>query len=268
MNMKSDKLSSFIKQLLQKGRYSFDKKEALEVLGFSTPSFINATNRLAKKNELALVKEGFYIIIPPQHFSLACLPADWFIDELMKYLNQPYYISLLSAASYYGAAHQQPQRFQVITNKQIRPISIGKISIEFIVNKSMPGMGINQINSYTGRVKISSPELTMIDVCNYAEHSGHIHNVAQVVSDLASSVDITQLDNLLKKIYVKKTVLQRLGFLLELTNHQAISDVVYQYLSLQKPINYIWLAPSENLEILEKSERWKININEQVELDI
>ncbi len=107
--MKNERLSLLIKQFLQKGRYSFEKKEAIDILGCSSQSFINAANRLAKEKELALVKNGFYIIIPPQHFSLGSLPADWFVGDLMTYLRQPYYIGLLSAATYYGAAHQQPQ---------------------------------------------------------------------------------------------------------------------------------------------------------------
>ena len=265
--MKSEKLSLFIKELLQQGRYSFEKKEALNRLRSSAQAFASASSRLAKKTELALVKEGFYIIIPPQHHSLGCLPVDWFIDDLMRYLDQPYYISLLSAASYYGATHQQPQKFQIMTNKQTRPVAIGKISIEFITNSRMPCIGIRQVNSYTSQINVSCPELTIIDVCNYSEHSGYIHNVAQIVSDLADSIDLTLLDSVLSETHVKKTVLQRLGFLLELTDNIKISDIVYKYLSLKKPINYIWLAPSENLEILEKDKRWKVNINERVELD-
>ena len=266
--MKNENLSSLIKRFLQKGRYSFKKKEAIEILGGSTPSFINSANRLAKKKELALIRDGFYIIIPPQHFSLACLPADWFIDDLMTHLEQPYYISLLSAASYYGASHQQPQRFQVITNKQTRSISIGNVSIEFIVKKTMVDEGINKINSYTGTINISSSELTMIDVCDYPKHTGYIHNMAQVITDLAESINKATFKGLLEKLPVKTTVLQRLGYLLDITEHEELGDVVYEALLLRKPVNYIWLSPGEDVNIIEKNERWHINVNEEVELDI
>lgn len=266
--MKNENLSSLIKHFLQKGRYSFEKTEAIKLLDCNTPSFINSANRLAKKKELALVREGFYIIIPPQHFSLGCLPADWFIDDLMKYLGQPYYTSLLSAASYYGASHQQPQRFQVMTNKQTRAISIGNVSIEFIVKKTMPDVGINKINSYTGAINISSPELTMMDVCDYSKHAGYIHNMAQVITDLAESVNKDKFKELLEKLPVKTTMLQRLGYLLDITEHEELSEVVYAVLLLRKPVNYIWLSPGEDLDIIEKNERWNINVNEEVELDI
>jgi len=266
--MKNDKLSSLIRRFLQKGRYSFEKKEAIDILGCSSPSFINAANRLAKKKELALVRDGFYIIIPPQHFSLGCLPADWFVDDLMKFLGQSYYTSLLSAASYYGASHQQPQRFQVITPKQTRAISIGNVTIEFIVKKTMPAFGINKINSYTGFINISSPELTMIDVCDYPKHSGYIHNMAQVITDLADSINKLKFKELIENLIIKTTLLQRLGYLLDLTEHKELSEVVYTALLLRKPLNYIWLSPEEDLNIIEKNERWHINVNEDTELDI
>lgn len=266
--MKNENLSSLIKRFLQKGRYNFEKKEAIEILECSTPSFINSANRLAKKKELALVRDGFYIIIPPQHFSLGCLPADWFIDDLMKYLGQPYYIGLLSAASYYGASHQQPQRFQVITTKQTRSISIGNVSIEFIVKKRMPNVGINKINSYTSSISISSPELTMIDVCDYPKHAGHIHNMAQVITDLADSVNKEKFKKLIKELPVKTTMMQRLGYLLDITEHEELGEVVHAALLLRKPVNYIWLSLGEDLNIIKKNERWNINVNEEVELDI
>ncbi len=268
LNMKSEKLSEFIKYLLQRGRYSFEKQEAIAALNCSSQSFINSANRLAKEKELALVKEGFYIIIPPQHFSLGCLPADWFIDDFMIFLHQPYYMGLLSAASYYGATHQQPQRFQVVTNKQTRQISIGNITIDFIVKKNMSNIGITQINSYTGHVNLSTPELTMMDICDYSEHAGHIHNMAQVIADLASSVNKAAFEKLFQSRQIKTTVLQRLGYLLDFTDNKELGDIVYHYLLYRKPINYIWLVPGESSEILKKNKRWKININEDVELDI
>lgn len=266
--MKNSRLSLFIKQLLQKGRYSFEKKEAIEALDCSSQSFINSANRLAKDKELALVRGRFYIIIPPQHFSLGCLPADWFIDDLMRYLRQPYYIGLLSAATYYGATHQQPQRFQVVTNKQTRSISIGNITVDFVVKKIISNIGINQMNSYTGRINLSTPELTMIDICDYPNHAGYIHNMAQVIADLVDSVNKNMFSELLQKLKIKTTVLQRLGYLLDLTQNNVLSEIVHHHLSYRKPINYIWLVPGESLDILEKNDRWKININEEVELDI
>ena len=65
------------------------------------------------------------MIITPEYAQSGMLPATLFIDDLMKSLNRKYYIGLHSAAALYGAAHQQPMEFFVITeNPPLRNIKI------------------------------------------------------------------------------------------------------------------------------------------------
>jgi hypothetical protein len=55
----------------------------------------------------------------------------------MKFLNRSYYVGLLNAAALYGAAHQQPQSFSVITHgKSLRPLKNDKVNIVFFTKKS------------------------------------------------------------------------------------------------------------------------------------
>ncbi|NGM73129.1 hypothetical protein G5B32_07720 [Sphingobacterium sp. SGL-16] len=58
----------------------------------------------------------------------------------MKFLERPYYAGLLNAASFHGAAHQQPQEFFVFTNfPTLRPTSKKGIKINYISkSKSLP----------------------------------------------------------------------------------------------------------------------------------
>ncbi|MET0637788.1 MAG: type IV toxin-antitoxin system AbiEi family antitoxin [Chitinophagaceae bacterium] len=54
----------------------------------------------------------------------------------MNSLNKKYYVGLLSAAALYGAAHQQPMEFFVITEKPaLRNIKSKKLKINFYVKK-------------------------------------------------------------------------------------------------------------------------------------
>lgn len=94
--------------LASKGRYSFTSKEARETLKVSADASKLALNRLAKQGQIASPARGFYVIIPPEYRSLACLPADQFIPDLMRHKELPYYAGLLTAPQYYGAAHQRP----------------------------------------------------------------------------------------------------------------------------------------------------------------
>ena len=70
--------------------------------------------------------------MPPEYRSLACLPADQFIPALMKRLNLPYYVGLLSAAQFHGAAHPRPQEFQVFLAKNRRSIQCGALRVAFL----------------------------------------------------------------------------------------------------------------------------------------
>jgi len=74
-------------------------------------------------------------MIPLEYRSLGCLPASQLIPDLMKHLDIPYYVCLLSAAEFYGAAHQKPQVFQVMTPFIRKNLHIDKVRIQFHKNK-------------------------------------------------------------------------------------------------------------------------------------
>jgi hypothetical protein len=70
---------------------------------------------LKLKKEVLQIRQGFYVIIPPKYSKSGTLPLYLFIDDLMKSLDKPYYVSLLSVAALHGAAYQQPMGYTVIT---------------------------------------------------------------------------------------------------------------------------------------------------------
>jgi hypothetical protein len=43
---------------------------------------------------------------------MGIVPPEFYIDDLMKHLTRPYYVSLLNAAAFYGAAHQNRKFFR------------------------------------------------------------------------------------------------------------------------------------------------------------
>ncbi|MGH9256759.1 MAG: type IV toxin-antitoxin system AbiEi family antitoxin domain-containing protein [Vicinamibacterales bacterium] len=104
------KARQYIEDLAATGRYNFLAKEAQEALGASAAGVKVTLSRLAKRGVIASPARGFYVIVPPEHRSLGCLPADQFIPALMKTLNLPYYAGLLTAAQYHGAAKARCDR--------------------------------------------------------------------------------------------------------------------------------------------------------------
>ena len=141
------KSQEFINDLRSKGRYCFTIEEAEQALALNKMATINALRRLHLKSLIVSPARGFYLVLPPEYRILGCLPAEMFVSQLMNYLNLPYYIGFLSAAQYYGAAHQKPQRFQVVTSKNRPSIQCGRILIEFIANKNVAKMPTKNFNT-------------------------------------------------------------------------------------------------------------------------
>ena len=103
-----------LSRMAANGQYHFTTSEIRNTLGSSKEATRAVLRRLKNKGLIATPLRSFHVIIPPEYQHLGCLPADQFISHLMANLEQPYYVALLSAARYHGAAHQQPQLFHVL----------------------------------------------------------------------------------------------------------------------------------------------------------
>lgn len=98
----------YISSLQINGRYTFTRLEALAALEITPEAFKLSALRLIKKNQLIRPKKGFYVVVPTEFQGTGAPPTAWYIDLLMKYSHQKYYVGILSAAASHGAAHQQP----------------------------------------------------------------------------------------------------------------------------------------------------------------
>ncbi|MDR0795758.1 MAG: type IV toxin-antitoxin system AbiEi family antitoxin, partial [Tannerella sp.] len=127
--------------------------------------------RLKKKNEIIQIRQGFYVIIPPEYSKQGIIPPYLYIDDLMKSLDKPYYVGLLSAAALHGAAHQQPTGYTVITQSPA-PRSIDKFKVLFFSKKEFLRDGIVQRKTPAGYINVSSPELTALDFFDYNHKFG------------------------------------------------------------------------------------------------
>ena len=128
-------LSKFADSLQGKGRYAFQRAEALGALSVSDEALQTAARRLAAKKRLVIPRRGFYVIVPLEYQTAGAPPPDWFIDDLMKFQERPYYVGLLSAAALHGSAHQQPQEFQVVTDASVRVTQAGRARIRFFMKR-------------------------------------------------------------------------------------------------------------------------------------
>ena len=68
-------LSSYLTGLLSSGRAVFSRDEAVSDLGSSPGAFLDAAERLQRRGHLVHVRQGFYVVVPPQYLSWGAPPA-------------------------------------------------------------------------------------------------------------------------------------------------------------------------------------------------
>jgi len=264
-------LDKFINTIRSKGKCYFTKDEALKELQISNSSLNSRIYRLKQKGEIISPAKNLYVIVPPEYKSFGCIPAEELIPILMKYKQTDYYVCLLTASMYHGASHQKPQVFQVITNKRLKSLIFGKINIEFIYKKSIANLPTQNITVRTGYLKLSSPELTTIDLLTYPKHAGGLNHIATVLSELVNVIDSKKLISYAKS-YGEKACLQRLGYILDHIdsannrNKKLIISNLKNYLVKQRLV-YMPLASELPIKGSQRNDRWMIIENTTIESD-
>jgi predicted transcriptional regulator of viral defense system len=269
MNLFSD----YIKELRASGRRHFTLEDGIADLGITRKNLLSCISRLKKRREIFSPAKGLYIIIPPEHYNLGAIPAAEIIPILMQYWQISYYVGLTTAAMYHGASHQKPQVFQIVTNKQIsRQLIFGKIKIECIYKKSLAELPIKEIIVETGYLKVSSAEVTAMDLLLYSTRSGGLNHIATILTELIEEIDPTKLITLINKIKEKAWV-QRLGYILD--KIEALDEIKKHILlkELQKHLNqeklfYLPLAPEVPILGALYCKKWMIIENAKIESDL
>jgi predicted transcriptional regulator of viral defense system len=261
-------LEDFINELRSNGKYTFSLREVRSRYDQSDEAIKKALQRLKKKKEIALIRNEFYVVITPEYRSKGILPPSLFIGDLMKFLGKDYYVGLLNAGAYYGAAHQQPQSFSVITTQpSLRNINNDNLKINFYIKKEWDKDDIVQKKVDTGYINVSSPELTALDLVNYFNQAGGLNRVATVLEELCESIDSNKLLNLAKR-YSPITAVQRLGFLLEeILSMGDLSDPIKDYLKTVKYFPVLLRPQKEKPEMITGND-WKVVQNIEIETDL
>jgi predicted transcriptional regulator of viral defense system len=255
----------FIEGLAAAGRYHFDSSEARSSLAVSAAAVKLALNRLAKQKLIASPARGFYVIVPPEYRALGCLPGDQFIPALMKRRSLPYYIGLLSAAQYHGAAHQRPQVFQVFLGRKRRPIACGSVRVTFMVHRNLGDIPVQAFNTPRGTVAVSTPEATALDLVGYQRRAGGLNQVATVLAELAERIDAEKLTKAAAVVPVPWS--QRLGYLLEHVGAGELTGALRAYVHTHARASTA-LLPGSPHQDAPRHDDWKLYVNAAVETQL
>lgn len=249
----------FIVALQAAGRYVFTRDEIRSSLFVSPIGLRHALWRLARARRLAVPRQGFYVIVPPEYRAVGSLPSAWFIHDLMSYLGRPYYVGLLTAAALHGAASQVPQEFQVVTDRPLRRIDVGRQRIRFIVKAHLARTHTVGIRTPTGEIRVSTPEATAFDLVRYPERGGYLTNVSVVLRDLSERLRPRALVRA-AAAEPDLAVAQRLGYLLEALGHNELTDPLARWLCRRAP-RITPLRPGRPITRAPRNLRWHVALN-------
>ncbi|MEW6754173.1 MAG: type IV toxin-antitoxin system AbiEi family antitoxin [Candidatus Latescibacterota bacterium] len=257
-------LAAFVEDLQAQGCYTFTRGEAAGAGERSEVALEAALRRLKQRGRIASPRRGFYVLVPLEYRQAGCPPASWFIDDLMRFLGQPYYVGLLSAAAIHGAAHQQPMVFQVVTDRPTRPARAGRVRIGFHMSRQVETTPVVQVQTETGSLRVSTPEATAYDLVRFAPAAGHLSNVATVLGELAEKLDPDRLAELTCTCAVPQV--QRLGYLLEQLGEDDLAKPLAAWLKRRR-YRPVLLAPGQARGRTSLDPQWRIIANETVEVD-
>lgn len=254
----------YLESLQAIGRNSFTTHEFQEKLNLSEIAATARLRRLRKSQQIANPHSAFHVIVPPRYRQLECIPPELFIDDLMRYLEKPYYVCLLSAARYYGAAHQIPMSFQVMVPTQQPNIQCGKVSIHFVTFGQMSLFPSIARKNDAGVFQLTTPETILLQMMGYPEHCGYWNNVLTVFDELKEQISLDNIQALFS--HVPTAWLQRLGYFSVFIEYHGLANLIEQHLHARRtyPIPLAtWISTGGPTD-----PRWKVILNTELEMDI
>lgn len=259
----ADRLSTWVDSLQARGRYSFTFSEAKEALSERTESDLaQAVEALVERRRLARPSKEFLVVVPLEYREMRAPPASWFLDDWMRAEGRRYHVGLLTGAALHGAAHQQPQTFQVMVDRALEPAVVGRNQFLF-VQYEHAGEGVKPLNTPTGSMLVSTPEHTALQLVQFASSVGGIDAVASLLEELGETLDADRLKEA-ARVYPHEAV-RRLGALLDRVVPGQLPSKLYSALGRGKHAT-IGLRDAE-VPAGAKADRWGVFFDRELELD-
>ncbi len=211
--------------LLARGRHWATTAEVAELLGIPEHHVAPSLAQSRRRGLLFSPTKGLYVAIPPEFRSWGAVPAAHFVDPMMRHLGHDYYVCLLSAAEIHGFSHQRPQVFQVMTPARLRPRTFGRVRIEFVTSVHTSNRPTDVVNTPTGTMRVSTPEVTVLDLVSFPNRSGALFNVATIIGDMLveGALDVGRLAEVASDY--PASIVQRTGWLLDYMARQVDVEV-------------------------------------------
>ena len=227
--------------------------------------------RRAKAGRIEAVHRGVYVIVPAKYERRGAVPPTFYMDSLMRILGRDYYFGLLTAARMWGAAHQLPMSETVVTTRPDMSASRRKnAQVAWCYRDRIPVRFVREMKGEYDRVRVSSPELTALDLVRFERFAGGLSRVATVLSELSERADFSNAAESGLLATATVPTVQRLGHLLEsVVGDRGRADVLYAQLekSVGRRFKRVPLDRRGHEETIAVDGRWKVDINCRIERD-
>jgi predicted transcriptional regulator of viral defense system len=199
-------------RLLAEGQGSISTQQIRHETGAQADAVRAATARAVEKGLLFTPTKGLYVPVPPKYRSWGVVPAEHFIDDMMRHLACSYYVTFLSAAAHWGSSHHAVQEFQVAVERQVRNRDIERIRLRFHHVNDIKHRHTRRVNGAEAMVNMATPDQCVVDLVSAPNWAGGLSNVATVLSELVG-LDGKNLAEIAS--FQPIPVAQRLGWLLQ-----------------------------------------------------
>jgi predicted transcriptional regulator of viral defense system len=258
-----------VDHLLAHGRSWLTLEEAAVELGSTKPKAAASLARLRRQGRIFSPHPGLYFPIPPQYRTWGVIPALDFIDPMMRAMDRRYYVALLSAAELHGAAHQRPQVFQVVVDRPVQNRDVGRVRLRFYTRQRFADVPTQMRNSATGRVVVSTPAATCLDLTSRPNDAGGLSNVATVLAELVEEQRLTGEQLVDAAAGYPSSSIRRLGWLLEFIDADVGTDELAQTIAARDPNpRSLTLLDPRGAKQGVLDARWGLTVNQVVEPDL
>lgn len=182
--MPAQTFSGLWDQLLSEGVVSLSTDELADRAGATRQATFRAVHDAKAANRLFSPAKGLYVLVPPQYRSRGTVPADWYIDDMMRHMGRTYYVGFLTAAARHGASHQASRLFQVLVDAITRDRDIGRSRLRFYRASDIDDRATEEMMGPTGRMTVATPETCVLDFAERPELGGGIGTILEVLPEL------------------------------------------------------------------------------------
>lgn len=258
-------METWIDNQQARGKYTFLRQEAVRGSGLRAEAARKALQRLAHRERIVKIKNYFYGIVPLEYRLAGSPPAPWFIHDLMAAMKLPYYVGLLSAAGVHGSSHQQPQEFQVVTDRSVRLIKVARLRIRFFASKHVSSAATLLVKTPTGSMRVATPETTAVDLVRFRKAAGDLDHVATVINELVPRLSTRRLVAAVQLVQDVPDA-QRLGFILDRLRARVPADALRGWVDRQSP-RTVPLRPNRPGDKARENKRWHLLVNGAIEVE-